>query len=226
MNWWTIDKSSSIKYVCLKKEVAIISISFRGNRDLFFCPIRKTTLTFCSGCRSPPEFDLKNFKSNGGNKMDKRPKRSRDKYNPYILHSDKSKNIYKVTFSNLNKIAKVKISKKIFEQLDEFEKEDARQIQEIKRHYEQNEVTEITLNKRAFDKPEDVDEIVIKNIYSEKLEQAMKTLTKEQRRRILLYYDYQLTMEEIAKVESCSKQSVQESIEWGIKKLKKFFEKF
>lgn len=72
MNWWTKDKSSSIKYVCLKKEVAIISISFRGNRDLFFCPIRKTTLTFCSGCRSPPEFDLKNFKSNGGNKMDKR----------------------------------------------------------------------------------------------------------------------------------------------------------
>ena len=94
------------------------------------------------------------------------------------------------------------------------------------RHYEQNEVTEITLNKRAFDKPEDVDEIVIKNIYSEKLEQAMKTLTKEQRRRILLYYDYQLTMEEIAKIEGCAKQSVQESIEWGIKKLKKFFEKF
>ena len=42
--------------------------------------------------------------------MDKRPKRSRDKYNPYILHSDKSKNIYKVTFSNLNKIAKTKRS--------------------------------------------------------------------------------------------------------------------
>ena len=61
---------------------------------------------------------------------------------------------------------------------------------------------------------------------TEELEQALKTLTKEQRRRILLYYDYQLTMEEIAKVESCSKQSVQESIEWGIKKLKKFFEKF
>ena len=158
--------------------------------------------------------------------MDKRPKRSRDKYNPYILHSEKSKNIYRVSFSNIQKIENIKISKKIFAQLDEFEKEDARQIQEIKRHYEQNEVTEITLNKRAFDKPEDVDEIVIKNIYSEKLEQAMKTLTKEQRRRILLYYDYQLTMEEIAKIEGCAKQSVQESIEWGIKKLKKFFEKF
>ena len=226
MSWWTKAKSSSIKYVCPKKEVTIISINFRGNCDLFFCPIRKTTLTIYSGCRSPPKFDLKNFKSNGGNKMDKRPKRSRDKYNPYTLHSDKSKNIYKVSFSYINKKIKIEIPKKIFEQLDEFEKEDARQIQERKRHYEQNTVTEITLNKRAFDRPEDIDEIVIKNIYSKKLEQALKTLTKEQRRRILLYYDYQLTMEEIAKVESCSKQSVQESIEWGIKKLKKFFEKF
>ena len=158
--------------------------------------------------------------------MDKRPKRSRDKYNPYILHSEKSKNIYRVSFSNIHKLENIKISKKIFDQLDEFEKEDARQIQEIKRHYEQNTVTEITLNKRAVNKTEDVDEIVIKNIYNEKLAKALETLTKEQRRRILLYYDYQLTMEEIARIEGCAKQSVQESIEWGIKKLKKFFEKF
>lgn len=68
MSWWTKAKSSSIKYVCPKKEVTIISINFRGNCDLFFCPIRKTTLTIYSGCRSPPKFDLKNFKSNRGNK--------------------------------------------------------------------------------------------------------------------------------------------------------------
>lgn len=158
--------------------------------------------------------------------MDERPKRSRDKYNPYTLHSKKSENIYKVSFSNSNKIVKIQIPKKIFDELDEFEKEDARQIQEKKRHFEQNDVTEITLNKRAFNKPEDVDEIVIKNIYSKKLSEALGTLTKEQRRRILLYYDYQLSMQEIAKIEGCTKQSIQESIKWGIKKLKKFFGKF
>ena len=226
MKRWTIDKNCSIEYVCAKKEVTVISINDRGHCDLFFCRIRKTKLIFSSGCRSPPLFDLKNFKSNGGNKMDKRPKRSRDKYNPYILHSEKSKNIYRVSFSNIHKMENIKISKKIFDKLDEFEKEDARQIQEIKRHYEQNTVTESTLNKRAVNKSEDVDEIVIKNIYNEKLAKALETLTKEQRRRILLYYDYQLTMEEIARIEGCAKQSVQESIEWGIKKLKKFFEKF
>lgn len=74
--------------------------------------------------------------------MDKRPKRSRDKYNPYILHSEK-----------------------------------------------------------------------LKNIYNKKLAKALETLTKEQRKRILLYYDYQLTMEEIARIEGCAKQSVQESFE-------------
>ena len=226
MKRWTIDKNCSIEYVYAEKEVTIISINDRGNCDLFFCRIRKSKLIFSNGCRSPPLFDLKNFKSNGGKKMDKRPKRSRDKYNPYILHSEKSKNIYRVSFSNIHKMENIKISKKIFDQLDEFEKEDARQIQEIKRHYEQNTVTESTLNKRAVNKPEDVDEIVIKNIYNEKLAKALETLTKEQRRRILLYYNYQLTMEEIARIEGCAKQSVQESIEWGIKKLKKFFEKF
>ncbi len=157
--------------------------------------------------------------------MDKRPKRTRDKYNPYILHSEKEKNVYKVTFSNKSEMISIDITKDIFDELDEFEKEDARQIQEIARHNELNVVTETTLNKRSFEKQVNVDEIVINKINNEKLYKAMDKLTKQQRRRILLYYDYQLSMEEIAKIEGCSKQSIKESIDWGIKKLRKFFEK-
>ena len=56
--------------------------------------------------------------------MDKRPKRSRDKYNPYTLHSEKAKNIYRVTFSNQNKTINIAITKEIFDELDENEKED------------------------------------------------------------------------------------------------------
>ncbi len=158
--------------------------------------------------------------------MDQRPKRTRDKDNPYILHSEKEKNIYKVTFSNNKEVISIDITKEIFEEFDEFEKEDARQIQEMARHNELNIVTEATLNRRAFNKPESIDDIIMKNIDNEKLQKALDKLTKEQRRRILLYYDYQLTMEEIATIEGCSKQSIQESIKWGIKKLKNFFEKF
>ena len=158
--------------------------------------------------------------------MDERPKRSRDNDNPYFLHSDKTKNLYEVTFLNENEMINIKISKKIFEQLDEFEKEDARQIRKDKRHKELNFITEENLNKRALNKAENIDEIVIKKIYSEELLKALDKLTKEQRRRILLHYDYQLTMEEIARIEGCTKQSVQESIAWGMKKLKKFLKKF
>lgn len=158
--------------------------------------------------------------------MDKRPKRSRDKYNPYTLHSEKVKNIYRVTFSNQNKTINIAITKEIFDELDENEKEDARQIQKIARYNERNIVTESTLNKRVFNKPENVEEIVIRKINNEKLKKAMDKLTKEQRRRILLHYDYQMSLEEIAEIEGRSKQAIQESIEWGMKKLKKIFEKF
>lgn len=158
--------------------------------------------------------------------MDKRPKRTRDKYNPYVLHSEIEKNVYKVTFFNKKEMISIDITKEIFDELNEFEKEDARQIQEIARHNELNAVTENTLNKRAFQKQENIDEIIINKLNNEKLQKAMDKLTKQQRRRILLYYDYQLSMEEIARIEGCSKQSIQESIDWGMKKLKNFFEKF
>lgn len=35
-----------------------------------------------------------------------------------------------------------------------------------------------------------------------------------------------MSLEEIAEIEGRSKQAIQESIEWGMKKLKKIFEKF
>ena len=158
--------------------------------------------------------------------MDKRPKRIRDKYNPYILYSEAENSVYKVTFFNKKESISIDITKEIFDELDEFEKDDARQIQKIARHNELNVVTETTLNKRAFEKQVNIDEVVINRINNEKLHKAMDKLTKQQRRRILLYYDYQLSMEEIARIECCSKQSIQESIDWGIKKLKKFFGKF
>ena len=158
--------------------------------------------------------------------MDKRPKRSRDKYNPYNLHSEKAKNIYGITFNNDSKIIDTAINKEIFDEFDEFEKEDARQIQKASRNNELNIVTEQTLNKRTLNKAENIEEIVIKKIYSEKLNKALKKLTEKQRKRILLYYNYQLTLEKIARLDGCSRQSVYESIKWGIKKLKKYLKNF
>lgn len=45
------------------------------------------------------------------------------------------------------------------------------------------------------------------------------------RRRILLYYDYNLSLSEIAEIEGCSNVAIKYSIDVALRQLKKFFEK-
>lgn len=67
----------------------------------------------------------------------KRPKRKKDKYNPYTLHTEKGK--YYISFTDANNcIQKVLISKKIFDSFNKFELEDTSQMNEYeytKAHY-------------------------------------------------------------------------------------------
>lgn len=142
------------KLVYLYKTKKKIRFAQFSKFNLFFnLAIQKNIITyFCP--RAPPRVNSKKFELMGGKKVEQRPKRTRDKENAYILHSEKEKNIYKVTFSNEKKTISVDITEEIFNEFDEFEKEDVRQIQEIARHNELNIVTEATLNRRVFNKPE------------------------------------------------------------------------
>ena len=54
--------------------------------------------------------------------MDKRPKRRKDKYNPYTLHTENEKN-YVLFIDVNNHIQKVEVSKKIFDSFNKFELE-------------------------------------------------------------------------------------------------------
>ena len=67
----------------------------------------------------------------------KRPKRRKDKYNPYTLHTEKGK--YYVLFIDVNNhIQKVEVSKKICDSFNKFELEDISQMNEYeytKAHY-------------------------------------------------------------------------------------------
>mgnify|MGYP006873258533 CR=1 FL=1 len=69
--------------------------------------------------------------------MDKRPKRRKDKYNPYTLHTEKGK--YYIVFIDVNNhIQKVEVSKTIFDSFNIFELEDISQMNEYeytKAHY-------------------------------------------------------------------------------------------
>ena len=78
----------------------------------------------------------------------KRPKRRKDKYNPYTLHTEKGK--YYILFTDANNcIQKVLISKKIFDSFNKFELEDISWMNEYDRHYEHSEIYESTLHERG-----------------------------------------------------------------------------
>lgn len=92
--------------------------------------------------------------------MDKRPKRRKDKYNPYTLSTDNQK--YYVSFKDINgNIQKTEVDKSVFDAFDSFELDDISIMNEAERHYEYLELTEETLNRRAVHKTKTVENIIL-----------------------------------------------------------------
>ena len=152
----------------------------------------------------------------------KRPKRRKDKHNPYTLSTENQK--YYVTFRDVNgNVQKIMIDKAIFDAFDSFELEDISIMNEVERHYEYSELTEETLNRRAIHQEKTVEEMILAVFENEMLIKAMCELTKIQRKRLLLYYYEHLTYDQIAKIEGCTKMPVMRSIKKAEEKIKDFF---
>ena len=79
----------------------------------------------------------------------------------------------------------------------------------------------MSLNARATEKPETVEEIAMQHIQSEQLHKAIAMLPDKQRYRLILYYFGDRTYTQIAEMEGCAYQTVQDSIYAALKKLKK-----
>ena len=90
------------------------------------------------------------------------------------------------------------------------------------RHLEQSEVCEQTLNQRAFQKPEGIEESVLDMLEMEQLHRAIVNLPEVQRHRVVQYYFEGLTYQQIAREEHCSFQAVAKSISAAEKRMKKF----
>lgn len=151
---------------------------------------------------------------------EKRPKRRKDKYNPYTL-TEKEDKQFLFFRDGQGVLRELQITKELFEVLNRFELDDLSILNEWDRHIEHFEQTEQSLNRRAFFKAESVEETVLRSIEYEHLHRAISELPETQRRRLLLYYFEGLTYEQIAKKEGCKYQTVQESIYAALKKLKK-----
>ena len=155
--------------------------------------------------------------------MDKRPKRRKDKYNPYTLHTEKGK--YYIVFIDVNNhIQKVEVSKKIFDSFNKFELEDISQMNEYDRHLEHSEIYEHTLHKKKDASEWSLEEYFENVLVTENLHIAISKLPEVQKRRLNKYYFEEKTFDKIALEEGCTYQCVQRSVYRAVAKIKSILE--
>ena len=152
------------------------------------------------------------------------PNRKKDKSNPYTLSVENQ--IYYISFADgLGIIHKMEISRELYDVFNGFELEDIAQMNVISRHLEQSELTEETLNHRASNPPEDIEDKVFHRIMYKELHKAITQLPAIQRRRLLLYYFGGYTYEQIAQLEGCKHPAIMKSVAAAEKNIKKYFSK-
>lgn len=88
------------------------------------------------------------------------------------------------------------------------------------RHREFSEIYDETLNRRALRLPKDVDELIIEEEQAELLHKAIAALPEIQRRRFLLYHEYDLNYYQIEAMEHCTPQAVRRSVIIAREKIK------
>ena len=153
--------------------------------------------------------------------MNNRPKRRKSNDNPYTLQI--INNTYVVIFKDGSRKEQViEVSEEVFNQMDKFELEDISQMHKIDKHIERFELSEESINFRSINSSIDTtSNFVEKKIINEELRDAISSLPEIQKRRIIKYYFYNKTFEEIAKEEQCSKVAIKYSIDSAIKNISK-----
>lgn len=148
------------------------------------------------------------------------PKRRKDKYNPYKICENNGR--YYMSFKDGQGVQHdMEIEKGLFDVFNRFELDDLSILNEWDRHIEHFEQTEQSLNRRASNKAESVEEVVLHNIECEELYRAIAALTETQQKRLMLYYFRGLTYHQIDEMEGCSVSAVGGSISAAIKNIKK-----
>ena len=159
--------------------------------------------------------------------IDPRPKRRRDKDNPYTIFTtgiNTATPHYYLSFVDSNNMERcVEIDKPLFDAFDRFELDDISFMNEVDRHYERSEQTEQSLNRRTVQQQKSVEETVFQRVEVETLRQAIAKLPEKQRSRLVLYYFGGFTYEQIAKMEGCTKRAVKFSVDIALKNLKNYF---
>lgn len=127
-----------------------------------------------------------------------------------------------VEFSDINsKKHTIEVDEKIYEEFRKFKSIEKHQQNHFERHIEHISLSDEEIHKRTGSKKESVEETIIRELQNEELRQAINTLSAIQKRRLLLYFEHELTFEKIAKLESCSVMSIKRSIDRSKAKIAK-----
>ena len=156
--------------------------------------------------------------------MANRPKRRKSKDNPYTLNYCEERNVYTVSFKDGKGILQnIEVSEEIYKTFDKFELDDIKELNEYDRHIEHSEIYEETLYKRMLILPTSIEEKVEKKIIFDDIKEVINSLPEVQKRRLRKYYFDDMTLEEIANEENCTKVAVKYSIDIALEKISKKF---
>ena len=98
----------------------------------------------------------------------------------------------------------LEVSEQFFMEFRQMERRNRNLLQWDERHREFSEVWDETLNRRALKLPKSIEEQMIEAERAELLCKAVDGLPEIQRRRFLLYYEYEFNFYQIAAMEHCT----------------------
>ena len=64
-----------------------------------------------------------------------------------------------------------------------------------------------------------IDDLVIRDLYMENLYTALSALPEKQKKRFVLYFEYNLTYKQISEIESCTPMAIKKSIDLAKKSI-------
>ena len=120
----------------------------------------------------------------------------------------------------------LEVSKQLFLEFRQMERRNRNLQQWNQRHREFNEVWGETLYRRALRVPKTLDERMIEKERNEMFFKAVARLPEIQRRRFLLYYEYDFNFYQIGEMEHCTASAVQKSVSVAREKVKAEMRKY
>lgn len=120
----------------------------------------------------------------------------------------------------------VEVSELLYIEFRQLERKNRNLQQSDQRHKEFSELTDETLNRRARFIPKSVDEQIIEEERNGLLYKVIAALPEIQRRRFLLYYEYDYSFQKISEMEHCTPQAVRCSVILARKKIKAQMRKY